>query len=101
MTKAMKNEVPSQELRDSIANATEEGLEVERLLINFASNVRQAGRDFEAEVADLDDTDARYQRAAVRSGLGVLHSMVDQMVDVLAEALGDPEEIDPEGAVAA
>jgi len=101
MAKPMNNEVPSQALRDAIANATEEGLEVERLLINFAANVRQAGRDFEEEVAGLDDMHPRYQRAAVRSGLGVLHSMVEQMVDVLSEALGDVEELDPEEAVAA
>lgn len=101
MTKAMKKDVPSQALRDAIANATEEGLEVERLLISFASNVRQAGRDLDQELAGLDDTDARYQRAAVRSGLGVLHSMVEQMADVLSEALGDPEGLDPERAVAA
>jgi hypothetical protein len=101
MANTTENHAPSQALRDSIANATEEGLEVERLLINFAANVRQAGRDFEEEVADLDDWDPRYQRAAVRSGLGVLHSMVEQMVDVLAEALGDVEEIDAEAAVAA
>lgn len=101
MTKAMKNGVPSQDLRDAIANATEEGLEVERLLINFATNVRQAGRDFEEEVADLDDMDPRYQRAAIRSGLGVLHSMVEQMMDVLSEVLGDVEEIDPEEVAAA
>ncbi|MDQ1439265.1 MAG: hypothetical protein QOK43_2894 [Acidimicrobiaceae bacterium] len=95
MANATTHDAPSQALRDSIANATEEGLELERLLINFAGNVRQAGIDFDAEVSDLDDSDPRYQHAAVRSGLGVLHAMVEQMADILSEALGDPEEYAP------
>lgn len=94
------HEVPSQVLRDSIANATDEGLELERLLVNFAANVRQAGRDLSAELDGIHCNDPRYQHAAVRSGLSVLHAIAEQMADILNEALGAPLGLDAEGVAA-
>jgi hypothetical protein len=78
---------PSQALRDLVANVTDEGLELLRRVTAFAADVRQAGRDFDAEAAELGHT--AYQAAAVRAGLGVLHALAEQMADALAEANGD------------
>lgn len=94
------HDVPSQVLRDSIANATDEGLELERLLVDFATNVRQAGRDLSVELEGIQCSDPRYQHAAVRSGLSVLHAIAEQMADILSEALGAPLDIDAEGVAA-
>jgi len=56
---------PSQALRDLVANVTDEGLELLRRMTAFAADVRQAGRDFDAEAADLGHT--AYQSALART----------------------------------
>jgi hypothetical protein len=91
--------VPSQALRDDVANVTEEGLELVRRVIAFAADTRRAERDFAAEAANV--ATCRHRTAAVRSGLGVLHALVVQMADALAEAHGDGVSAVPDESAAA
>lgn len=86
------SEVPSKELCDLIANLTEEGLELVRRLIAFADDYRKASNDFDLEVEGLDQDDERYQAAAVRSGLPVLHATVEQMSEALCVVVGITDE---------
>jgi hypothetical protein len=81
---------PSEGLRASISNITDEGFELEERLTAFLADVRKAGQDFDAEVRYLDDDDERYQSAAVDSGLGTLHAIEEHMLDVLADIVWFP-----------
>jgi hypothetical protein len=85
-------EAPSQGLCDLVANLTEEGLELVRRVLAFTADYRRAGADFDVEVEALDPDDERYKSAAVRSGLPVLHAMVEQMGEAVCAALGIGDE---------
>jgi hypothetical protein len=73
MAKAMQNEVPLQALGDATANPTK----VDRRLTSFSRANVQAGCDLNNEILGLDDAVRRYERAAVRSRRGVVHSLVE------------------------
>lgn len=85
------NGVPSQALRDHVANVADEGLELVRRVIAFAAETRDVGADFDREVEAASLTDEQYRAAAVRAGFGLLHAAAEQMADALAEALGHDE----------
>jgi hypothetical protein len=74
-------DAPSKEVRDRIAVVTEEGLELEARVLAFARDAGDAWRAFDADTAALDG-DA-LDRAAVSSGLGVLHALVERMAEAL------------------
>jgi hypothetical protein len=84
---ATTTDAPSQRLRDFITNLADEGYELEDKLGTFLASAHQAGEFFDAEVRDLDDSDERYQAAAVESGLGRLHAIREHMLELLVDAL--------------
>lgn len=95
MSEAMSTEIPSTGLCDRVAVLTEEGLELESRVLAFAREAGEIGRAFDAEAEAL--VDLAIDRAVVRSGLGVLHALVERMADALAD-LADP--LGGEGAAA-
>jgi hypothetical protein len=101
---ATTTNAPSEGLRASISDLTDEGFELEERLSAFLANVRKAGQDFDAEVRHLDDSDERYQSAAVESGLGTLHAIEEHMLDIFADELWwhlpDSEQVQSAGAAA-
>jgi hypothetical protein len=80
-------EIPSTGLRDRVAVLTEEGLELESRVLDFAREAGDVGYAFDAEAEALDDL--ALERAAVRCGLGVLHALVERMADALTD-LAEP-----------
>jgi len=93
-------EVPSKGLCDLVANLSEEGDELARRLSAFADGFRKAGSDFEFEVQGLDHDDERYQAAAVRAGLPVLHATVEQISEAVCAVFGITDEELREGFAA-
>lgn len=83
--------VPSQALRDHVANLADEGLELVRRVAAFASETTDVGADFDREVEAASLTDEQYRAAAVLAGFGLLHSAAEQMAAALLDALGCDE----------
>jgi hypothetical protein len=67
MRNATTTDAPSEGLRASISDLTDDGFELEEKLSAFLASVRKAGQDFDAEFRHLDDSDERYQSAAIES----------------------------------
>lgn len=85
--------VPSQALRDHVANLTDEGLELVRRVAAFAAETAEVGADFDREVEAASLTDEQYRAAAVLAGFGLLHSAAEQMAAALLDALGCDEAV--------
>jgi hypothetical protein len=87
----MSLKVPSSEVCDRIAVVTEEGLELEARLLTFAREATEAAQAFDAEVEPLDLDGQELDRAAVRSGLGVVHALTERMMEALVGVVGGSE----------
>lgn len=81
------SELPSSALCDRVGVLTEEGLELESRVLAFAAEACELAWDFDGEVGPHLHGPA-LDRAAVRCGLGVLHALVERMVEALAGPLG-------------
>ena len=104
MANATTTKVPSAELAEQIAALTEVGRRLERPFIDFASQAREALREFEAEVdrAGIDNDEDALQEAT--EPLSGLHSVIDSLTagssDLFDCLFGDPD-AEPEAGVAA
>lgn len=84
MAQATTAEAPSHAVRRLIVQATDDGLELEKDVVAFATLARQAGQAFTEEVTPLRLPQRHYDLIAGACGLSDLLEMAYRMEQALA-----------------